>query len=357
MIRPSSFLVPLASLAFVAFLAPTAGAQVTPIGPFTGAQSDGFETQVSPGFTACVNGRVFNSTADLCTPGGSGCNITSGWGFICTIFPHSGGKLFGSAGGYAEYTFDTPAQRFGGYFGINYNVSNGTAIFFDANNNQLASLTITVPANCSWNWAGWDAGAGPKFKRVQIWGPAPLGGGFMMMDDMEVDYGSTSPGTDLCQPGVGVTIPCPCSNPPSSSPRGCDNSSATGGAQLTSTGTASLSADTVVFSTNGEKPTALSIVLQGTTGSPGGLVFGQGVRCTTGALKRLYQHSAVGGSITAPSGADPSVSSRSNALGDPILAGQSRWYSVYYRDPTVLGGCPAASTFNITQTQEVAWGP
>jgi hypothetical protein len=82
-----------------------------------------------------------------------------------------------------------------------------------------------------------------------------------------------------------------------------------------------------------------------------------GVRCTNGTLKRLYSKSAAGGSITAPSFAagDPQVSVRSAALGDTILAGQSRWYLVYYRDPVVLGGCPPASTFNATQTGEVTW--
>jgi hypothetical protein len=38
-----------------------------------------------------------------------------------------------------------------------------------------------------------------------------------------------------------------------------------------------------------------------------------------------------------------------------IHGGQSRWYLVYYRDPTVLGGCPASSTFNATQTGAVSW--
>jgi hypothetical protein len=28
---------------------------------------------------------------------------------------------------------------------------------------------------------------------------------------------------------------------------------------------------------------------------------------------------------------------------------------VYYRDPVVLGGCPATSTFNITQQLAVLW--
>jgi hypothetical protein len=66
-----------------------------------------------------------------------------------------------------------------------------------------------------------------------------------------------------------------------------------------------------------------------------------------------------GGSITAPSygAGDLQVSARSAALGDTILAGQSRWYLVYYRDPIVLGGCPASSTFNATQTGRVTWSP
>ena len=57
-----------------------------------------------------------------------------------------------------------------------------------------------------------------------------------------------------------------------------------------------------------------------------------------------------------PGAGDPSVSVRSAALGEAIVAGTSRWYAVYYRDPNVLGCCPATSTFNITQTQLVAWG-
>ena len=95
--------------------------------------------------------------------------------------------------------------------------------------------------------------------------------------------------------------------------------------------------------------------MQGAALAASGLVFGQGVRCVGGTLKRLYTKTAVGGSITAPSGADPTVSARSATLGDMIQAGQSRWYLVYYRDPIVLGGCPASSTFNATQTGQVAW--
>jgi Tol biopolymer transport system component len=163
--------------------------------------------------------------------------------------------------------------------------------------------------------------------------------------------------TSLCDPGISTVIACPCSNAPSGSGRGCDNSSATGGAVLSASGIAYLSMDSLVFTTSGEKPTATSIVMQGDAFAANGLVFGQGVRCVTGTLKRLYTKTAVAGSITAPNfgAGDPKVSVRSAALGDTIQAGQSRWYLVYYRDPIVLGGCPAASTFNATQTGQVVW--
>lgn len=346
-------------LAFLsaAALASVASAQVAPIGPFMGSLSESFETQ-SGQFTQCVNGRVFNNTADLCTPGNSGCNIVGGWSFYCMIFADTGGQFFGSLAGYAEYSFDTPVQRFGGMFGNNVNVDDGIAVFFDASGNQLASLTIHAPANCTWNWNGWDAGSGPRIKRVQVWGLSPQGnGGYLMMDSMQCDIGPGSGITELCLPGQGGTAICPCSNPPAGGSHACNNSSLTGGAVLSATGSASLGGDTLVFTTTNERPTATSVLLQGNSVNATGLVFGQGIRCVTGTLKRLYVKTASGGAITAPGSGDPSVSSSSAALGDTITAGTLRWYSVYYRDPIVLGGCPAASLFNITQTLQVNWAP
>jgi len=165
--------------------------------------------------------------------------------------------------------------------------------------------------------------------------------------------------TSLCDPGSAGVIACPCANPPAGVGRGCDNSSASGGARLMAAGIAYLAQDSLLFTTGGENPVALSILVQGDTLAPAGLVFGQGVRCVAGVLKRLYAKSAQGGSIQAPdpSGGDPSVSARSSALGDPIQPGESRWYFVYYGDPSVLGGCPAASTFNTTPSVRIDWQP
>jgi Tol biopolymer transport system component len=165
--------------------------------------------------------------------------------------------------------------------------------------------------------------------------------------------------TSACDAGVAGVISCPCGNPPSSTGRGCDNSSSTGGAVLAASGGAFLSEDTLTFTTSGERPTAASFLLQGTAEIAAGAVYGQGVRCLTGVLRRLYDRAAVGGSVTVPDVAafDPTVSARSAALGFPIAAGESRWYLVAYRDPFVLGGCPSVSTFNATQTGRVTWSP
>ena len=169
--------------------------------------------------------------------------------------------------------------------------------------------------------------------------------------------------TSLCEPGTGGVLACPCANPASGPGRGCDNSSATGGATLTASGIAYLSADSLVFTTSGEKPTAMSVLLQGASVVSSGVVYGRGVRCVAGALTPLFVKTAAGGCITAPDfgAGDPTLSARSSALGDVIQPGQSRWYFVFYRDAN--GACPRSTpglmpeyhTFDATQTGRVDW--
>jgi len=178
--------------------------------------------------------------------------------------------------------------------------------------------------------------------------------------DVFVRDRSYSTFTSLCEPGVGGALACPCSNPPAGPGRGCDNSAGTGGASFTASGAALLSEDSLVFSAELETPSALSIVMQGNAGIPTGVVYGQGIRCVGGTIvRRLYVKSAFYGSITAPESAlgEPPVTVRSAEKGDVIRPAESRWYLVYYRDPVVRGGCPPSSTFNATQTGQVAWLP
>ena len=179
------------------------------------------------------------------------------------------------------------------------------------------------------------------------------------VEDLFVHDLHASGSTSLCDPGVSGVIACPCSNPPSGAGRGCDNSSSTGGASLAASGVAYLSSDSLEFTSSGEKPSATSILLQGDALVANGLVFGQGVRCVGGALKRLFTKTAIAGSILAPDfgAGDPSLSSRSAALGDALQPGALRGYVVYYRDPIVLGACSFTSTFNATQSIATSWQP
>lgn len=205
-----------------------------------------------------------------------------------------------------------------------------------------------------WPQAAVADGSGGVF--IGGWTQGSLGAPNAGMEDAWIAHFTVSPMV-VCEPGGGGVSACPCANPSWGSGRGCDNSAQTGGARLLSTGHARLSADTLTFTATGERPSAPSVLLQGTGELSSGLVFGQGVSCVSGMLRRLYVHTASAGivSMPDPGAGDASISTRSTSLGDAILAGQSRWYAIYYRDPIVLGGCPYASTFNTGPTMRVDW--
>jgi hypothetical protein len=155
--------------------------------------------------------------------------------------------------------------------------------------------------------------------------------------------------------GSGITA-CPCNN--NGTPgHGCENSSSTGGSILTAAGTPNVSSDSLVFTASGERPSALSIFLQGDQ-EISEVTFGDGLRCAGGNLKRLYTKNAVNGTVVAPTGAELSVTARSAATGDTIPSFGTRVYQVYYRDPTA-SFCPAppGNTFNISNGLRVIWGP
>jgi Tol biopolymer transport system component len=151
----------------------------------------------------------------------------------------------------------------------------------------------------------------------------------------------------------GVLGICPCANS-GSMWRGCDNSSATGGAQLLASGTSS--PDTRVLDVTGERPSAFSIFLQGNAQSMPGVAFGDGLRCISGSLKRLYAKTATAGAVSAPGASDNPITVQSALLGDPIAPGSTRYYQTYYRDPS-LTFCPApqGNTWNISSAASITW--
>ena len=167
---------------------------------------------------------------------------------------------------------------------------------------------------------------------------------------------------DECETGVGFPFcfgdgtgpaACPCSNTGAAG-RGCANSQNPAGAQLAASGTTT--PDTLVMTSSGELPNSSSILLQGSVDLVTPLIFGDGLRCVGGNLKRLYVRSASGGVVSFPPPAGPSISAQSAIRGDPIAPGSTRSYQVYYRDPSATF-CPnpPGNGWNVSGAQRVQW--
>ncbi len=164
--------------------------------------------------------------------------------------------------------------------------------------------------------------------------------------------GCPGPSTGFCfGDGRNNTI-CPCWNA-GALEHGCENSALTGGAVLASSG--QTSPDSVVLTSSGELPQALTVFIQGSTTTPP-THYGDGLRCVGGTLKRLFIKSASGGVVSAPGTEDPSITARSASAGDPISPGTTRYYQAYYRDSSP-GFCPSpsGSTFNISNGLRITW--
>lgn len=170
----------------------------------------------------------------------------------------------------------------------------------------------------------------------------------------DVPGGPGAPGADFCAGDGSLVTWCPCANFGALG-NGCENSQNISGAHMSSAG--SVSPDSVVLTATGELPTSLTIFLQGTAMNSSGIVYGDGLRCATGVLKRLYTKTASGGTVSAPTGGDPSITSRSAALGYPNLPGTTRYYMTFYRDgnPTFCPESMGGSTFNGTNGQIITW--
>ena len=177
--------------------------------------------------------------------------------------------------------------------------------------------------------------------------------------------GCPPPITAFCFPGVAGVRSCPCGNPPGSPDVGCNNfgpspPGGTGGAGVGATGTASISADTLLFQVAGEQASAtgLTILWQGTGTNFPGVQNGAGVRCVSGQLKRLHSVNAVGGAVTFPTGTQPDVHTLSANRGFPIVPPVTLNYWVLYRNSAAAAPCGAAHlAFNSTNALRVNWVP
>ena len=165
--------------------------------------------------------------------------------------------------------------------------------------------------------------------------------------------GASLPGLPFCAGDGSLATPCPCANVGAPG-RGCANSQASAGALLSSSG--SSNPDTVVLTVSSTLPSSLCIFLQSAAQNPSGIPFGDGLRCASGPLLRLYLKTASAGVAAAPAAGDASITARSAALGDPIVPGSTRFYQTYYRDgnPTFCPS-PQGSSFNVSNGQVLVW--
>jgi hypothetical protein len=321
-------------------LSAAATAQIVPVGPFTGNLQDGFETQTAFQFTPCIVPDIFQGAGQLCDSNNQAAHVTSGWGFQCTIFPHSGGRLSASAGAYYIMTFNQDVSQFGGYWGVNSGYPDATLDFYDINNNLIGSVTATIPADCSWNWGGWQTN-GAAIRRIDIKGLNPYGGGFVDMDDMELTLGGggcSSTPTAYCTSGTTTN--------------GCNST-------ISGTGTASASATSgfniTAANVEGQKQGILFYGINNTGFTPTVWGTGSSYLCVKAPTQRTGVQNS-GGTVNACDGAlsldwNAYRAANPSALGNPFSAGQNVYAQAWFRDP------PAPKTTSLSNALQFTLCP
>ena len=163
---------------------------------------------------------------------------------------------------------------------------------------------------------------------------------------------------DACQSGgvgfcfgEGTGVACPCANSGSAG-GGCANSANAAGGRLVATGLPFVANDTLRLVGTGMTPTSSVLYFQGTTQSSG-TIFGDGLRCATGAVIRLGTTANVGGASQWPVPGAQAISVR-GAI--PAQGGVSRTYQAWYRDANATF-CTDSARFNLTNGVLVQWLP
>lgn len=315
-----------------------------PIGPFSGTHAEGFETQASQGFHACVPEGVFGGFGELCTPGHTGALITTGWTYVCTVDEHTGARFFGSAYGHAALSFVSPVHRFGAWFATNSGIPGATLRFFDENDALLGTAIATVPADCGWHWNGWMDDSGAGFSRIEIVGNEQTGA-YVQLDDLVVDADGPQPGTVLCACDAASGWPSGVCGNPGAEGRGCGSGTNPAGCSLLASG--STLDDSIVLHAQGAAPGQFGLHFQGTriSGLGAGVPFGDGLRCAGGDVVRVET------GLTDAAG-DHSTGVRVGAAGGVEIGDGARIYQFWYRTPT---SSPCGSGFNSSNAYELVW--
>lgn len=146
--------------------------------------------------------------------------------------------------------------------------------------------------------------------------------------------------------GDGTGTACPCGNSGANG-RGCANSVFPAGGLLAATGSASVSADTVLLTTSSLSG-GLAVYFQAT--GQGSVAVDDGLDCLSGVRVRVGNKTVVGGVSTNPSGVDLPISVK----GGVPPAGATRVYQAVYRNAAAF--CTPFVT-NRTNGVAIVWTP
>jgi len=152
--------------------------------------------------------------------------------------------------------------------------------------------------------------------------------------------------------GDGSGTPCGCGNANDESVpgSGCANGVFASGAKLVGHGSASLSADTLVLSCTGLEPGNSGLYFQADNDLSPGSVWGDGLRCAGGSLRRLGVRFSDAAGASDTSGYPDPISTKAGN----IAPGDTKHYQCWYRNPN---GSPCGADFNASNGLVVTWAP
>ena len=156
----------------------------------------------------------------------------------------------------------------------------------------------------------------------------------------------------FCTGDVSSGTPCPCGNDNDGSLQGsgCANNFFLSGAQLTGSGAASKSEDTLVLSTIGLEPQSSGLYFQADNDLSPGALWGDGLRCAGGQLRRLGVALSDANGYSDTSGFALPISVQ---VGN-TSAGFTKYYQCWYRSPL---GSACGFGFNSSNGLGVVWLP
>jgi hypothetical protein len=179
-----------------------------------------------------------------------------------------------------------------------------------------------------------------------------VGSGDATRVDVALVSTTAPPGTGYCFGDPGSGTPCPCSNDNDGSipGSGCDNGAFSSGARLGGSGTASVSADTLVLTTTHLEPSNSGLYFQANNNLAPGSAWGDGLQCAGGNLKRLQVRFADG------SGTSHTTIGISAKAGN-VTAGATKRYQCWYRTTSNPPCGSGVNDFNASNGYEITWTP